>query len=91
MRIRKAVITVAGRNQRALPLQTLVDRDGSSKSALRIVIEEAVSGGVEDVCLVIAPGDREPYARAAGDIAARLQFVEQAPERGMQVNELEKE
>src|SRR5438034_435647 len=28
MKIRKAVITAAGRNQRTLPLQTLIDRDG---------------------------------------------------------------
>ena len=54
MRIRKAVITAAGRNQRALPPQTLVDRDGTSKSALRVVIEEAISANVDDVCLVIA-------------------------------------
>ena len=31
MRIRKAVITAAGRNQRGIPLQTLVDRDGIEK------------------------------------------------------------
>jgi hypothetical protein len=27
LRIKKAVITAAGQNQRALPLQTLIDRD----------------------------------------------------------------
>ena len=82
MKIRKAVITAAGRNQRALPLQTLVDRDGTSKSALRIVIEEATSSGAEDVCIVIAPGDRQEFIRAAGDQAGRLQFVEQSEPRG---------
>ena len=82
MRIKKAVITAAGRNQRALPLQTLVDRDGTAKSALRIVVEEAVSTGVEEVCIVIAPGDREAYARAAGEQAGRLCFVEQPEPRG---------
>lgn len=82
MRIKKAVITAAGRNQRALPLQTLVDRDGTSKSALRVVIEEAVSANIDDVCLVIAPGDREAYARAAGEMAGRLHFVEQPEPRG---------
>ena len=82
MRIRKAVITAAGRNQRALPLQTLVDRDGTSKSALRVVIEEAVSANVDEVCLVIAPGDRDAYARAAGEVAGTLHFVEQREPRG---------
>jgi UTP--glucose-1-phosphate uridylyltransferase len=82
MKVRKAVITAAGRNQRALPLQTLVDRDGTSKTALRVVIEEAVSASIEEVCVVIAPGDREAYARAAGDGIANLHFVEQREPRG---------
>ena len=34
MDLRKAVITAAGKGQRGLPLQTLVDRDGITKSAL---------------------------------------------------------
>ena len=42
VKIRKAVITAAGRTQRNLPLQTLVDRDGHSKSALTILIEEVL-------------------------------------------------
>jgi UTP--glucose-1-phosphate uridylyltransferase len=82
MRITKAVITAAGRTQRTLPLQSLVDRDGVSKSALRILINEAVSAGVAEICVVIAPGDREAYIRAAGDEAARLKFIEQTLPRG---------
>jgi UTP--glucose-1-phosphate uridylyltransferase len=82
MKIKKAVITAAGRDQRALPLQTLVDRDGLAKSALKIIIEEALSTGVEDVCLIIVPGDREAYERAAGEHAGRLHFVEQHEARG---------
>ncbi len=39
MQILKAVITAAGRGQRALPLQTFVDRDGAEKSALQIILE----------------------------------------------------
>ena len=42
MEIRKAVITAAGKNQRTLPLQTLVDRDGVPKTALGILIEEVL-------------------------------------------------
>ena len=41
MKIRKAVITAAGRNQRGIPLQTLVDRDGIEKKAMQIILEEA--------------------------------------------------
>ena len=55
MKIRKAVITAAGRAQRALPLQTLVDRDGQQKSGLQIIIDEALSTGVEEICVVVAP------------------------------------
>ncbi|MCS7061297.1 MAG: UTP--glucose-1-phosphate uridylyltransferase [Anaerolineae bacterium] len=82
MQIKKAVITAASRRQRHLPLQTLVDRDGQTKSALRIILEEALSAGVEEVCVVIAPGDRDTYAAAAGDLANRLQFVEQTQPLG---------
>lgn len=77
MKVTKAVITAAGRGQRTLPLQTLVDRDGEPKSALRIILEEALSAGIEEICVVIAPGDRDAYAAAAGSLAGRLSFVEQ--------------
>jgi UTP--glucose-1-phosphate uridylyltransferase len=77
MKVRKAVITAAARGQHALPLQTLVDRDGVQKSALKIILEEALSTGVETVCLVVTPGDQKSYATAAGDLAGRLHFVEQ--------------
>ena len=83
MKVRKAVITAAGRNQRALPLQTLVDRDGSQKSCLRVIIDEALSTGVEDICVVVNPGDAPAYREAAGDAAGVLQFAEQPqPPRG---------
>jgi UTP--glucose-1-phosphate uridylyltransferase len=82
MRIKKAVITAAARGQNLLPLQTLVDRDGMPKSALRIILEEATSSGVEDICLVVRPGDQAAYAAAAGDLASRLNFVEQNQPRG---------
>lgn len=82
MKIRKAVITAAGPNQRALPLQTLVDRDGVQKSALKIILEEAASAGAEQICLVINPGDQRAYSDAAGDVAGRIHFVEQSQPRG---------
>jgi UTP--glucose-1-phosphate uridylyltransferase len=82
MNIRKAVITAAGRGQRLLPLQRFVDRDGAEKTALQIILEEALAAGAEEVCLVVAPGDQEGYAAAAGEHAPRLHFVEQAAPRG---------
>lgn len=77
MDIKKAVITAAGKSQRTLPLQTLVDRDGHTKTALRILVEEILSSGIEDICVVVSPGDQEAYAAAAGRQGARLTFVEQ--------------
>lgn len=82
MKIGKAVITAAGRQQRALPLQTLIDRDGVQKSVLRVIVEEAVRGGVDDICIVLCPGDEALYANAAGDVAARLTFIPQQEPRG---------
>jgi UTP--glucose-1-phosphate uridylyltransferase len=79
---RKAVITAAGKNQRSLPLQTLVDRDGQSKTALQIIIEEILQAGVQEICLVLHPGDEASYSEAAGAHAKRLQFVPQAIPRG---------
>ncbi len=77
MNLTKAVITAAGRNQRGLPLQTVVDRDGIEKKALEIILEEAVDAGAEEICLVIAPGDEAAYRAAAGGHASRLHFVVQ--------------
>src|SRR2546423_13018852 len=83
MKVRKAVITAAGRTQRTLPLQTLVARDGSQKPCLRVIIDEALSTGVEDICVVVTPGDASAYLEAAGDAASLLQFAEQPqPPRG---------
>ncbi len=77
MHINKAVITAAGKGQRTLPLQSLIDRDGTEKSLLQIIVEEALRGGIEEVCVVVRPGDEAPYAGVAGDHAGRLHFVHQ--------------
>jgi UTP--glucose-1-phosphate uridylyltransferase len=74
---KRAVITAAGQSQRTLPLQTLVDRDGEPKTALRILAEEALSAGVEEICVVVAPGDEPAYAAASGPHGGRLRFVVQ--------------
>ncbi|MGD0767044.1 MAG: sugar phosphate nucleotidyltransferase [Tepidisphaeraceae bacterium] len=77
MKIKKAVVTAAGRGQRALPLQTLVDRDGQPKSALQIIIEEARSAEVDQIGIVISPGQEDAYAAAAGPYRRMLQLIEQ--------------
>jgi UTP--glucose-1-phosphate uridylyltransferase len=82
MEIKKAVVTAAGQNQRTLPLQSLVDRDGSSKTALCIIIEEILQAGIDEICLVIHPGDHAAYTAAAGPHVGRLHFVEQSAPLG---------
>ena len=82
MEIKKAVITAAGQSQRTLPLQSLVDRDGVTKTALAIIIEEILQAGVEEICVVIWPGDQAAYATAAGTHGSRLKFVEQTAPLG---------
>jgi UTP--glucose-1-phosphate uridylyltransferase len=77
VQIKKAIITAAGKTQRTLPLQSLVDRDASSKTALQILIEEILQSGIDEVCVVIVPGDEGPYRAAAGPHAKRVVFVEQ--------------
>jgi UTP--glucose-1-phosphate uridylyltransferase len=80
--IKKAIITAASKTQRTLPLQTLVDRDGTTKAALRILIEEILAAGIQEICVVICPGDQAAYAAAAGGQNGRLRFVEQAAALG---------
>lgn len=43
MILNKAVITAAAPDQRKLPLQTLIDKDGIKKSVLEILIQEVVN------------------------------------------------
>ncbi len=77
MQVTKAVITAAGRRQRTLPLQMLIDRDGVEKSVLNILVEEALSAGIEDICVVVRPGDEQAYAAVVEGHASRLHFVRQ--------------
>jgi len=82
VRIRKAVITAAGGNQRALPLQTLI-QDGVEKSVLNLLIEQALTNEIGEVGVVVWPGDEDRYAQAAGSVAGAARFIpQQQPPRG---------
>jgi UTP--glucose-1-phosphate uridylyltransferase len=82
MHVKKVVITAAGKEQRNLPMQTLFDQQGVERSVLSLVVREAVRAGIEDICIVVWPGDEEPYAKLLADAAARLTFVRQTEPRG---------
>jgi len=82
MSIRRAVITAAAPDQKSLPLQRLVDQNGQSKTALELIIEESVEAGAEEICVIVCPGTSDSYARAAGQHASRLTFIDQTNPRG---------
>ena len=68
-KVRKAVITAAGRGTRQYPASTavqkemfpLVDRDGLTKPVVQIIGEEAIDAGIEQICIVTQPGEEKQY------------------------------
>jgi UTP--glucose-1-phosphate uridylyltransferase len=68
-KVRKAVITAAGRGTRQYPASTavqkemfpLVDRDGLTKPVIQIIGEEAIDAGIEQICIIIQPGEEPQY------------------------------
>jgi len=82
MSISKAVITAAAPDQKSLPLQSLVDQQGIRKTALQLIVEEAVSAGAEEISIIICPGASSDFEAAAGEHAGRLTFIEQNQPRG---------
>jgi UTP--glucose-1-phosphate uridylyltransferase len=82
VKVSKAVITAAGKNQRTLPLQTLVDRDGASKSALAILAGEIAAAGIKEIAVIVCPGDEAAYAEAAGPLARQMRFIPQTEALG---------
>jgi len=76
MQIKKALITAAGPDQRKLAMQTLVDHDGDRKSVLEILIKEARQAGIEDIAVVIHPGDLKVYTDLV-DNDPQIHFIQQ--------------
>lgn len=72
MKIRKAVITAAARGERLYPVADtiqkamlpVIDTDGLHKPVLQAIAEEAFGSGIEEICVVCAPGDGERYINA---------------------------
>ena len=82
MHIKKAVITAAAKRQRNLPMQTLIDGQGEERSVLAVILAEAVRAGIEEICVVVHPGDADAYAKLVEDSRARIRFIEQSEPRG---------
>lgn len=77
MEIHKAVITAAAPNQRKLPLQTLVDKEGNERTFLELLIEEVMSASIHDICIIVQPGDEISYGQAIGEYAHDVTFIKQ--------------
>lgn len=68
-KVRKAVITAAGRGTRQYPASAavqkemfpLVDRDGLAKPVIQIIGEEAIESGIEEICIITQPGEARQY------------------------------
>ena len=68
-RVRKAVIPAAGFGTRLFPaskamkkeLFPVIDSDGRAKPAIMAIVEEAINAGIEEVCLIVQPGDTELF------------------------------
>lgn len=68
-KVRKAVITAAGRGTRMYPASSavqkemfpLVDRDGLTKPVIQIIGEEAIDSGIEQICIITQPGEEKQY------------------------------
>lgn len=69
MNVKKGVITAAAHGMRSYPVADpvqkamlpLVDTDGLAKPVIQIIAEEAFSAGIEEICIICAPGDEERY------------------------------
>jgi UTP--glucose-1-phosphate uridylyltransferase len=72
MKIRKGVITAAARGQRLYPVADtiqkamlpVIDIDGLHKPVIQIIAEEAYASGIEELCIICAPGDGAKYISA---------------------------
>jgi UTP--glucose-1-phosphate uridylyltransferase len=70
-RVSKAVITAAGLGTRHYPATAtiqkemfpLVDRDGTTKPTIQIIVEEAVEAGIEEICIVASAENVEQFRR----------------------------
>ncbi len=82
MKVRKAVITAAAPDQPRLPFQSLVDKQGKDKTALQLIVEEVIDAGIEDICIVIRPGDRDSFSQSTADYQGKITFVEQDEPQG---------
>ncbi len=77
MHVKRALITAAGDRERRIPLQTLVDTDGLSRTILAMLVAEAASAGAEEIGVVVPPGQSADFRSAVPDPPAPITYLEQ--------------
>ena len=92
--IKKAIIPIAGYGTRLFPatkavpkaLFPIIDQDGIAKPIIQLIIEEALTAGVEEVCLVAQPHQVDPITDYfSGDVP---EAILEKPELAAQVDRL---
>ena len=92
--IKKAIIPIAGYGTRLFPatkavpkaLFPIIDKDGIAKPIIQLIIEEALTAGVEEVCLVAQPHQVTPITDYfTGDVP---EAVRAKPELAIQADRL---
>lgn len=63
-------------------MQLLIDQQGAERSVLSLVVREAIRAGINDICIVVCPGDEEAYAKLLANDSVRLTFAQQREPRG---------
>ena len=103
IKVRKAVIPVAGYGTRLYPsskaikkaLFPIIDTDGMAKPLVQVIIEEAVGSGIEEVCLVVREDEKQAFIGyfdepVPPDLERRLADRPWAVEESRKVAELSK-
>jgi UTP--glucose-1-phosphate uridylyltransferase len=55
----------------------MVDREGRNRRVLGLLLDEVVSAGVQQIALIVKPGDTDLYREAADAAQAEITFFEQ--------------
>jgi UTP--glucose-1-phosphate uridylyltransferase len=82
MKIKKAIITAAARGYKIYPVSDsvhksmlpLIDKDGIHKPIIQIIAEEAFASGIEEICIICAPGDDREYPEHFKTLRDAIQY-----------------
>ncbi|MDJ0618088.1 MAG: UTP--glucose-1-phosphate uridylyltransferase [Calothrix sp. MO_192.B10] len=86
--VKKAVIPAAGFGTRLFPatkvvkkeLFPIIDRDGKAKPVIQVIVEEAVSAGIEEIGIVTQPEDTKVFADYFQTVPSKELFAKLSPE-----------